>query len=373
MSGAESPLLGFDVEPLKSSPTGSERASARERLTSDAPEFVPPWPFRSIGVILLLGVGAVVNGVVTRPTTPGFIPGLSLQTVSFAAGVAVLMGGGLWLVVNRRVAWSRRLRLAVFAERNDLRFRPTDDSVHPGILFQQGGARRLENVLRRQRDRVIEVGEFVFEMGAEKNRRQHRRGYLLLQLDRRLPHILLDARSNDGLFGSNLPHGFDRSQILRLKGDFDRHFTLYCPRGYERDALYVFTPDVMAAFIDGAADVDVEIVDDLLFVYLGGGLRLDDPAEWGRIERLVSALWPKTAKQTSAYSDDRVERTSSRGGYPTTDAPSAADPGHLRRAAILEVAEPGRRLRARIPTVTMVLSVALTSAAVAFWIVRLAA
>ena len=37
-----------------------------------------------------------------------------------------------------------------------------------------------------------------------------------------------------------------RTQVLSLEGDFDRYFTLYCPKEYERDALYVFTPDLMA-------------------------------------------------------------------------------------------------------------------------------
>ncbi len=365
MSSADSPLLGLDVEPLRVSSSGQERASARARLKTEAPEFVPPWPFRSTVVILLVGVGAPVYGMLTRTGTAELVPGVPLQTLGF--------------VVSRRVAWSRRLRLAVFAERNGFVFRPVDDSVYPGTLFQQGGARRLESMLRRQHDRVFEAGEFVFETGSEKNRRQHRRGYLMLQLDRRLPHILLDARSNNGLFGSNLSHGFDRSQILGLEGDFDRYFTLYCPRGYERDALYVFTPDVMAAFIDGAADVDVEIVDDLLFVYLGDGLRLDDPTEWGRIERIVSALWPKTAKQTSAYSDDRAMRRSSDGGYPTTtgasatEATTASAAGLLFPPSVTEVAEAGRRLRGRIPVVTTVASVVLTLVAVGFWIFRLAA
>lgn len=38
--------------------------------------------------------------------------------------------------------------------------------------------------------------------------------------------------------------------MLSLEGDFDRYFTLYCPGDYERDALYVFTPDLLALLID---------------------------------------------------------------------------------------------------------------------------
>ena len=82
-----------------------------------------------------------------------------------------------------------------------------------------------------------------------------------------LPHIVLDSTGNNSVFGSNLPVTFDADQLLGLEGDFDRHFSLYCPADYERDALYLFTPDIMARFIDNAAVLDVEIVDDWLFLY----------------------------------------------------------------------------------------------------------
>ncbi len=49
---------------------------------------------------------------------------------------------------------------------------------------------------------------------------------------------------------------------LELEGDFGKHFELHVPAGYERDALYVLTPDVMQVLIDEAADRRVEIVDD---------------------------------------------------------------------------------------------------------------
>jgi hypothetical protein len=376
-----SPLADLDVESLSRPIGGGERAEAKRRLMADAPEFAPPWPIKTITVVLLLGGGGVLSSVVGstigvrgRPVDP-----LTSQ-LAFVAGIVILVLGAAWVLISRRAAWTRHLRLAVFSQRNGFEFRARDETVYPGVLFHQGGDRRLENVLRRRRDRVFEAGEFVYETGNQKYRREHRTSYLLLQLDRRLPHILLDARSNNGLFGSNLPIGFDRSQILHLEGDFDRYFTLYCPKGYERDALYLFTPDVMAAFIDNAAHVDVEIVDDLMFVYDTGGLPLDRPADWVRIQHLVAALWPKTEKQTSAYSDDRLVTrdpapagaTVTAGGYPTRDAAglaAAPDSASLRRRPD-GVAEQGQRLRARMPIVYLALSALVTAGVVCIWVFR---
>ena len=120
-----------------------------------------------------------------------------------------------------------------------------------------------------------------------------------------LPHIVLDATSNNGLFGSNLPSTFARSQRLSLEGDFDRYFSMYCPEGYETDALYLFTPDIMARFIDNAAALDVEIVDDWLFLYTKRDAVTLDPASWAWMFGAVAATLDKLA-QWERWRDDRL-------------------------------------------------------------------
>ena len=68
-------------------------------------------------------------------------------------------------------------------------------------------------------------------------------GYVAIQLDTALPHLVLDGRRNNGrLGGSSIPMPIAGGQTLSLEGDFNEYFTLHCPTGYERDALYVFTP-----------------------------------------------------------------------------------------------------------------------------------
>ena len=129
---------------------------------------------------------------------------------------------------------------------------------------------------------------------------------MAIKLDVPLPHIVLDARSNNGLFGSNLPATFDKDQRLSLEGDFDQHFSLYCPEGYERDALYLFTPDIMARFIDNAAALDVEIVDDWLFLYGKREFSGLDPATWAWLFSVVAALLDKFA-QWSRWRDERLQ------------------------------------------------------------------
>ena len=119
-------------------------------------------------------------------------------------------------------------------------------------------------------------------------------------------------------------------QHLSLEGDFDTRFRLFVPTGYERDALYVFTPDLMALMIDETGDLDVELRDDRLIVYKPGGFDLTDPAVWRRFERIRATVGAKTWDRTDLYRDERA-------------APE------LQFDAAGTVASGGARLRGRMP------------------------
>lgn len=47
--------------------------------------------------------------------------------------------------------------------------------------------------------------------------------------------MVLEARANRRVLRSNLPWQFRSGQRLRLEGDFDRFFSLFVPRDYERE------------------------------------------------------------------------------------------------------------------------------------------
>ncbi len=176
---------------------------------------------------------------------------------------------------------------------------------------------RLERPRARQRSRASSSSRnYQYTTGSGKNRTTHRWGYVAIKLDVPLPHIVLDATSNNGLFGSNLPMAFDKDQKLSLEGDFDRYFSLYCPQGYEQDALYLFTPDIMARFIDNAAALDVEIVDDWLFLYGKREFSSLDPATWAWLFSVVAALLDKFA-QWARWRDDQL-RTDAAAGVAAT-------------------------------------------------------
>lgn len=131
----------------------------------------------------------------------------------------------------------------------------------------------------------------------------------------------------------------DSSQRLSLEGDFDSHFALYCPSGYERDALYLFTPDVMTRAVDEAGGWDIEIVDDVLLLTRSRDVVTTDPAEWSEIIRTTVAFAGKI-EQWERWRDDRAE--------------SEPDGAMGLPVASVGVAAGGRRLRTAWSTATWV-------------------
>lgn len=229
--------------------------------------------------------------------------------------------------------WTTWLRLNRFAQANGLTFTPSGNADYPGAVFIQGRDRHVTNRVASTRDPIFNYANYAFTTGSGRGKRRHHWSYLALRLERSLPHMVLDSKANNTLFGlTNLPSQFRADQRLSLEGDFDKYFTLYCPKEYERDALYVFTPDLMALLIDNAAPFDVEIVDHWMFVYSTGRLDLSDPDVHRRFLGVVSTVGEKTLSQTSAYADERTGNVDSN-----------------------IVAPEGRRLRRGLPTTAIAL------------------
>ena len=222
----------------------------------------------------------------------------------------------------REPDWKTWARLDNFAEANALTLTPVDNfPAFPGTVFRSGHYGRASNlvhsVAEREHtfgthryssvDRVLSIGNFEYSVTSQYDTESRGWGFMALQLERRLPNMVLDAKANNPLRRTNLPRSFDRNQRLSLEGDFDRYFTLYCPKKYERDALYLFTPDLMALLIDKASPFDVEIIDNWMFVYSDKPFRSTNPAVYKRLLHIADTVGRKALWQSKRYSDERVD------------------------------------------------------------------
>ena len=211
---------------------------------------------------------------------------------------------------------------AAFAAANGLSHEPIGAPARfGGAVFEYLQGSSLYEVYRSTSGRIFEVGTITGRVGGGQTRNeggwtvsisyssteQRTYGYIAIQLERAVPQLVLDAKRN----GDSIPMAIGGGQTLSLEGDFDQHFTLYAPRGYERDALYIMTPDLMALLIDETGDLDVEVVDDMLFVYATAPFDLRSEAVWQRIGRIRDIVGAKAIRQTDYYSDDRQAALSS--------------------------------------------------------------
>ncbi len=310
-----------------------------------------------LGVIvgaLFLGIfGSMFVGIISSFSSfaaefPG-PPGALFVVIPFLV-LAVLVASGVAFVVRmvRGGAHARWYRLDRFAAANGMRWYPeAADPPLPGMIFDLGHSRLSSDIVRGDRPRLVEFANYQYKTGSDKEETTHSWGYVAVKLATPLPHIVLDAVGNNSVFGSNLPASFDRHQRLSLEGDFDAHFALYCPEGYERDALYLFTPDIMVRFIDNAAALDVEIVDDWLFLYTQGEVSTLDPATWAWLFSVVGALLDKLG-QWERWRDDRLVAQAPAAGTGANPALPFAAPGAALRPPA-GVAAPGQRLKRTFP------------------------
>ncbi len=199
--------------------------------------------------------------------------------------------------------------LVKFAAANNLNYlfnsgRP----IYPGIIFNgEGHSHKLTHAFGIPTSTTsVELGNFVYTTGSGKSATTHDYGYVRFKLPRRLPHMLLDATANNFMMFSNLRNSINKDQRLQLEGDFNKYFTLYVPKQYERDALYIFTPDVMEALVMHARNFDVEIVDDELYLYYERPFKFNDQKTWEKLLYIVSQISPEFDAQSDYYADERV-------------------------------------------------------------------
>ena len=311
-----------------------------------------------VGVMLFTGILPLIFIVALTADSPVIPVAVALLMILVLAGAAT----GIVLLLRSVAAKSRttRYRLNRFAHANGMVY---EDQVAnpplPGMIFGLGSARKAERLVRGYSPRFVEFGNYQYTTSSGKNSTTYRWGYVAVKLDVPLPNIVLDALGNNG-FGTNLPATFRKSQTLSLEGDFDKYFTLYCPQGYETDALYLFTPDIMARFMDNAAQLDVEIVEDWLFLYTKREVSTLDAATWAWLFGTVGALITKF-DQWARWRDERLRHlavsASIEAGSGTHSLPFAPPVGMLTPPP--GVAHEGRRLKRGVRWGVVVLVVGL--------------
>jgi len=307
------------------------------------------------GIVVVLGAAVAIR------------EGSALMSLPFLGVIAIFIAIGIAASFALRRSRTTRYRLSRFAAANGMTYEDqVNDPPLPGMIFQLGRSRQAKQLVRGHTPRFVEFGNYQYTTGSGKSSTTHYWGYVAVKLDVPLPNIVLDALGNNGI-RTNLPASFHRDQHLSLEGDFDSYFRLYCPAGYEQDALYLFTPDIMARFIDNAAQLDVEIVDDWLFLYTKRAATTLDASTWAWLFGAVGALITKF-DQWARWRDDRLLAEHGRTFSQAVGGTAAPVPGShalpfAPPAGMLTpppgVAPQGRRLKRRTSWLFIVIGIVL--------------
>lgn len=255
--------------------------------------------------LLAMIMGTVSNLTRGRDVEPDDAVGMIVMTALFAIAFPVLV----WAAVRtgrRRMRPRQHWALARFAADNGFAYLPGPARGDLPSWSYRGSLTKARAIrARTTRGRPIEWCDYENRYGNSASHHTQFGGWIRIGLRRPLPHIVLRATQRGArvLSTASVP---DSSQRLSLEGDFDSHFALYCPSGYERDALYLFTPDVMARAVDEAGGWDIEIVDDVLLLTRSRDVVTTDPAEWSEIIRTTVAFAGKI-EQWERWRDDRAE------------------------------------------------------------------
>jgi hypothetical protein len=302
-----------------------------------------PWVGRLIAALPGMFAAAIVAFAlqsVLRPNQTPSSPTIALFLLAFVAiSVAIPLIGVLaiiWKLKNTESVPSLVPRLPRFAADNGWHFSASDpEPTYPGSLFAYGSRRTAVDHIRSTTGRYFDFGEFRYVISGGESDLIKSWGFVAIHLGRPLPHIVVEA-TLPGFPGWKLPFPFNRSQVLSLEGDFDQHFTLFCPAGYERDALYIFAPDLMSLLVDSTGGSHVEIIDGWFFVYVPKSFVGYSAEDYQRLLSIIELVGAKALRQTGNYVD---HRTIVAGGGLAVSAPGLRlRPGSRRRGLAVLIA-----------------------------------
>lgn len=111
--------------------------------------------------------------------------------------------------------------------------------------------------------RMAEVFHFEHVVGSGKNRREYERTVVSLSLKSTKAHVFVNSELND--LGET--PGLHRSQRYEAEGNFGKYFDMYFPGGEQIKALSLFAPDVLSLIMAEFGHYDIEVVDNILYIY----------------------------------------------------------------------------------------------------------
>lgn len=235
---------------------------------------------------------------------------LAILITDFKQAVPILIFMGILVITVAGNRWwyrhniKKRVQLQRFAEVNRFTYYDRTKPEEQGDVFRRGRDHKAVGVISgSHKGHSFWFGNFYYTIGSGKQTRTLRVGVLNVTLPRAVPYVVLDGRQNT----MDIAESINTSQKLELEGDFNTHFTVYCPKDYERDVLYFLTPELMQALVDMNDIFDAEIVGKELYFYTKKEI-VPDEAFLQNLFNLLPTIGGEVVENTERYQDWRVDK-----------------------------------------------------------------
>ncbi|MGB7035384.1 MAG: hypothetical protein WBD71_07635 [Xanthobacteraceae bacterium] len=134
-----------------------------------------------------------------------------------------------------------------------------------GKIFELGSSRQIEDVLSgTYQSHPIRIFGYRFTVHAGKSSYTAKYTIFALAFEGTMPDIVLAPKSF--LLASTLGIAPGGCTKIVLEGDFNEHFHLYAPEGYEVEIREIFQPDLMAELVEKYQSYRIEIAGGALYV-----------------------------------------------------------------------------------------------------------
>ena len=304
-------MVRFNTDSLVMPLTPQELQILKQRRRNG--EFGPhrssAWLLVLILLIFVVAFSAIIINLLTATGSRFTGPSKHFLPLAIASCIVLVVAipsfiRNLSKARRRRMDWAL---LARFADANGMRFGiRSADPNYPGLLFNKGHSRASTLHLFSPTGVLADAGCYEYTTGSGKESTTYRWRFAAFRLPHPVPHLLLDAKANNGVWGTNLPETFASSQRISLGEPFDSHYQLYAPEGYGRDAFQLLPPNVMEALLNAPAVYDIEMVDDWLFCYTQSQQDLTNPDTWRLLETIANGVLGSIAPVVGRYSDPRA-------------------------------------------------------------------
>ena len=160
----------------------------------------------------------------------------------------------------------------------------------PGMIFSLGGSRMSTDLVRGTTPRFVEFGNYQYTVKSRQELDHLPLG--LCRGEARRAAAQYRARRQGQQRIRIEPAGVvpEASSGCRSRATSTSTSPSTAPRDTSETRCICSRPDIMARFIDNAAELDVEIVDDWMFLYTQRRVSTLDPATWAWLFGAVGAL-----------------------------------------------------------------------------------